>query len=330
MTLRTTRMVFVLSLLAIVLVLALTCGWTQKHPVDFAPLPAGESILSIQQTSESPKAITEIRNGSSSLLDWDLDLSRGESTMWSGEALYDLDDGRWIYCGYAFESSDMTAGCWVVDGERATRISEPVFPSGEADFFAGRVGFSADGAWWEVEEDRLKFSPGLDHPSQPLAMPLPGPFRRVEYSAATERFALLPDLDDSCQITVVDRATMQIIDALAMPDCHVNFRWSRDGSVLGIVQGNVVSLWSPGDELVALTERATGPDGQDERINLLAFSPDGTRVLVRSSRHRKFAHNWFAGVTNVRWETFVIDIASKEWTRLPETGGVALWRYVGN
>ncbi len=321
------HMVFVLILLAIGLVLALACGCPEKHPVQFAPLPEGESILSIQQTSESPKAITELRLRSSSRLDWDLDLSRGESTMWSGEALYDLDDGRWIYCGYAFDP-EMTAGCWVVDGTNATRISEPVFPSGEVDFVARTVRFSADGAWYATTKEGLEFSAGLDQPSQPVAMPLPGPFQRVDYSPKTERFAVLTEADDCCQIAVIDRATMHIVDALPMPDCHVNFRWSGDGSVLGIVQGNVVSLWTPGEELVALTERATGPDGRGERINLLAISPDGTRVLVRSSRHRKFAHNPFAGVSNVRWESFVIDIASKEWTRLPETGGVALWRRV--
>lgn len=50
-----------------------------------------------------------------------------------------------------------------------------------------------------------------------------------------------------------------------------------------------------------------------------------TKVLVKSSRHHKMAHNRCAGVHNPIFETFVIDLASRNWKRLPQTGEFAVW-----
>lgn len=302
-------------------------GCKKEHPIELIELPQGESVTSLKSQDIS-KVVMRLEGKSSTRVDWDLPLNeKNGGTAWGGEKLFSLEDGRLIYCGHALDPK-MISSCWIIEGKKATRIGEPVLKANPTmqESLAKTVGFAANGAWWATSKDMVEFSESRETAAEALELPVPGPYRRTTYSPQTDRFALVTGERETCKLVVISRADMELVDTLPLATCYVNIQWNSDGKTLGILENFTLSLWEPKGERKQLTERGKGPDGRDEELRLVAFSPDSKRVLIRSSRHQKMDHNPMAGVYNAVFDTFVIDIVSGEWKRLPDTGDVALWQ----
>jgi hypothetical protein len=300
-------------------------GCKKPHPVEEIGIPSGESIFTVKGDGMK-KVVARLSDNKMEVLSWDLSLNTDEGIWWGAERLYGLDDGRLIYCGIAFDPAAVDS-CWVIDQDKATRIAEPVLKAQPTllDSAQRRLSFASNGAWWVTTEGRLDFSQARDVAAETLNLPVPGPIQRAAYSPATNRIAVIFGSDEKCQLAVIERESLALIDSFELSSCFTEYAWNSDGKTIGIVQDNALILWEPLGQTKPLTTRAKGPDGRDEEIRLLGFSPDSTRALVRSSRHHKMAHNPCAGVHNPIYETFVIDIASGKWGRLPQTGERALW-----
>jgi len=300
-------------------------GCTKSHPVELMKVPNGESIFTVTAQGMR-KVVARLHGNSVEILEWDLNLNEDGGIWWGGEKLFGLDDGRLIYCGLAFDPTQVQS-CWVIDGKHATRIAEPILKPqpGLLDSVGRSIGFASDGAWWVAKEDGVEFSPARNVPAETLNLPVPANYQRAKYSPQSSRLAVTTGADDKCEIAIIKRENLELVDTYPLSSCYSDYAWNSDGKTLGIIDQNTLILWEPLGEKRQLTERAKGPDGRDEEIRLLGFSPDSTQALVRSSRHHKMAHNRCAGVHNPIFETFVIDLTSQSWKRLPKTGEVALW-----
>lgn len=300
-------------------------GCKKSHPIELYSFAKNESIITLKSVSPS-KAIFRVSHSGSKEIHWNLNLNDSNGgTGWGGEQLYTLDDGSLVYCGIAFDPEILRA-CWTIRGSVATRLKSPILEEKPTlqDWSGRSLGFGSDGSWWLWRDDELTFSKSHNEPALPLTLPFSPPYRRVAYTAATNRFALVHGEGPQSQLEVVG-ADMKSIDAHKLSSSYVSPVWTQDGTTLGFVENHELWLWKPGSKAVKLTERTKGPDGRDEEIHMVGFSPDGTQALVRSSRFQPMDHNPMAGVYNPVFESFAIDVSSRTWKRLPQTGEVALW-----
>lgn len=290
------------------------------HPVPAGDLPMG-TVYKLGH--QDHKAFWRLRaDGIAEEAGWELTLEEDGRSAAGGESLTALDAGGFLYCGHAFDP-ELVAYCWSIDEQGvATRLAPPAVPPEAKLFSSDLPHFAADGSYLRLPEDDLTWSPSRTQPDEVVKTPL-DQVHDARYAPATGRFVVTGRANGTCQRVVMERDGALVEQAAG--SCWKAPLWNRAGNRLASSEEQGVHVWTPGATRDLVLPSTPGPDGKAEHLHLIAWSPDGEHLLLKSSRHREQHYNPCAGVYNPVYDTYVLQISTGQLTRVADVGSVAVW-----